>query len=472
MLLAMKVDGKVTTPPNLVNYMIEKLFAKRLPKSTDRVLDPGCGKGAFIDGIIMWCKRKGIDLPQIVGIEIDKELAKVCKKKYKNYNNITIIEGDFLLLDNLGEFDFVISNPPYISIEKLSLERRKIYRKLFKSATGRFDTYILFLEKSINLLKQNGRLVFVTPEKYLYTLSAKIIRKILAQYHIEEIELLNERIFRGLLAYPTITVVNKTKPSLTQVVFRDGSMVKIKLPLDGSPWLYEAYRVKYSVTMKSCKYRLRDIAVRISAGVATGRDRIFIVRVDSLPEELKPFAWPTISGEELSKFEPNKPIDYTKLQYAILLPYDKNENLLSEEEAEPLINYLSKYRKELESRRAVKVCKKKWYAFHEHPPMKSILNPKILWKDVAKEPKFWMDLKGMIIPRHNVYYLVPRNPAIIPKLLEYLNRDDVKRWIKAHAQRAANGYLRIQATLLKNLPIPEELYLKSLVHTEYSLTKL
>ena len=108
----------------------------------------------------------------------------------------------------------------------------------------------------------------------------------------------------------------------------------------------------------------------------------------------------------------------------------------------------------------MRVVGKKWYAFHEHPPMKVLIKPKILWRDVTREPQFWVDLEGRVVPRHNVYYLVPENTRIIFDLLEYLGSEEVRKWIEAHAQRAANGYLRLQATLFKNLPIPEDLYLK------------
>lgn len=341
------------------------------------------------------------------------------------------------------------------------MELRERYRRLYRTSVGRFDLYMLFFEKALSLLKPGGRLVFVTPEKYLYVHSARELRRLLARYHVEEVELVREDAFRGVLAYPAVTVVNKARPSATVFTLRDGSRVQVTLPRDGSPWLGEALARLKPSGIESYRHRLGEIALRVSAGVATGRDGVYVVRRDSLPRELEPYAWPTVSGEELARLEPGKPIDYSRLGHVILVPYDREGRLLSEEEAGPLIRYLERFRGELEARRAVRVGGRKWYAFHEQPPMKALLRPKILWRDLAREPHFWADMRGLIIPRHNVYYLVPHNPDVIPELLRYLSSGEVKRWIEAHAQRAANGYLRLQATLIKSLPIPEDIYLKA-----------
>jgi hypothetical protein len=46
--------GFVPTPDAVVDRMVEKLFAHRSPKADEMLLDPGCGPGAFISGVIRW----------------------------------------------------------------------------------------------------------------------------------------------------------------------------------------------------------------------------------------------------------------------------------------------------------------------------------------------------------------------------------------------------------------------------------
>lgn len=65
------MKGFVPTPPAIVDAMVEKLFKDKPPRSSDRVLEPGCGDGAFIRGLIRWSKRTGMPLPQIVGIDLN-----------------------------------------------------------------------------------------------------------------------------------------------------------------------------------------------------------------------------------------------------------------------------------------------------------------------------------------------------------------------------------------------------------------
>lgn len=89
--------------------------------------------------------------------------------------------------------------------------------------------------------------------------------------------------------------------------------------------------------------------------------------------------------------------------------------------------------------------------------MPQLLKPKILWPDVAKTPAFYIDAVGLVVPRHSVYYLVPRDRRLLRPLAEYLNGEAARRWIAAHAQRAASGYLRLQSHVIKELCVPREI---------------
>lgn len=454
--------GQVFTPFRIALHMVSKLFKDGPPTPSSSVLDAGCGTGVFIEAIIHYLSTNGLELPKIVCIEIDERLIEVARKKFEKYPQVKVIHGDFLLISEEklgGKFDYIISNPPYISYEYIEDEKRELYKKLFNVAKGRFDTYMLFFEKALQLLKPGGRLVFITPEKYIYTLSARELRKLLAKYKIEELEFIDEKMFSEVLAYPLITVIKKIpREGLTNVKLRDGTIIEVSLPTNGSSWLSKLRSResgKLTTSDATCLY-LKDLATRISAGVATGKDEIFVIPRELLPKELEPYAYPTISGRELSMFKPGDVIDYKKLKYVMLVPYDIRGNLLSEDEARTLISYLSKYKKLLEERYIVKSGKKKWYAFHEDPPLKDILKPKILWRDIDYEPSFYIDEKGLIIPRHSVYYLVPKDPSILRPLAMYLNSEDARSWLRSTCQRAANNYIRLQSHIIKELCVPKQ----------------
>jgi hypothetical protein len=86
--------------------------------------------------------------------------------------------------------------------------------------------------------------------------------------------------------------------------------------------------------------------------------------------------------------------------------------------------------------------------------MTELLQPKILCRDVTNSPRFWKDDEGSIVPRHSVYYIVPRDARRLSELAEYLNGPDARQWLIAHCQRATNGFLRLQSSVLKRLPVP------------------
>jgi len=336
---------------SLALRMVEKLFAHSPPLSGSRLLDAGCGRGTFIEAAIAYAKKMGWALPEAVCVERDPVLAEIARRRLGGLARV--ITGDFLLMSarELGLFDYIISNPPYISYERIDPQLREEYKRLFRVAQGRFDVYMLFFERALSLLKPGGRLVFVTPEKYMYTLSASELRRLLAQHAVEEIEFVDERTFRGVLAYPAITVVRREAPSgPTLVRLRDGRELLVELPQDGSPWLAA---IEGALAPQKC-VRLGDLALRISAGVATGRDDVFVVPRDALPRGLERFAYPTISGGELAALRPGGEINYSRLRHVILVPYSRDGRLLGEDEARLLLEYLARHRRVLEERYAVR----------------------------------------------------------------------------------------------------------------------
>ena len=327
--------------------------------------------------------------------------------------------------------------------------KREHYRGRFKTATGRFDLYLLFFEQGLKLLNPGGRLVFITPEKFLYVETARPLRRILAHKNVEEIRLINEATFEELVTYPTITTISNeaSQPGCTLAILRNGTEVKIVPPTDGSSWLPTIM----GHNVNSSGPTLEEICVRISCGVATGADDVFVREPDALPAGLRRFAYPTIAGREMGDF--NGGLDSRK---QILVPYDLDGTLIAEEKLGKLRDYLSQpaIRSQLLQRTCVR--RKPWYAFHETPPLNDILRPKILCKDITERPKFWVDKRGKLVPRHSVYYIVPRDLADIDSLCEHLNSKFVGEWLESHCQRVANGFLRLQSHVLKRLPIPSK----------------
>lgn len=430
--------------------MVNRLFLNKTPRPESTILDPGCGAGAFIEGIIRWCTERHLPLPRIVGVESDPRHFALVRRKPEKFGTVEIRQRDFLT-DANATYDFIIGNPPYVPITELSEEEKARYRLLFETARGRFDLYLLFFEQALKSLKPDGCLVFITPEKFLYVETAAPLRRLLAARQVQEIRMVDEETFGELVTYPTITtVLNSHHRGRTKVVLRNGKTSEVALPSDGSSWLPAIHSGK----APEAELTLGDICLRVSCGVATGLDSVFVQKTRILDPELLRFAYPTIAGRQLGSKNGN-----LRSPFSMLIPYSKEGRLLDESDLGALKRYLSLPSTRSRLLQRTCVTRKPWYAFHETPRLSEILRPKILCKDITARPEFWTDRAGKFVPRHSVYYIVPKDAGCIEKLCEYLNSEAVEEWLRSHCQRAANEFLRLQSRILKQLPVPSDLAL-------------
>jgi adenine-specific DNA-methyltransferase len=443
--------GFVPTPVATVDQMVAMLFRDRPPLATDHVLDPGCGLGAFIEGILRWCRLQGTSIPSITGIELDPERFRHATDKFADIPQIRILQADFLSEAVKETYDFVIANPPYISILGIDDVEREDFRRRYRSAVGRFDLYMLFIEQALAVAKPNATLVFITPEKYTYVQSGTGLRQLLASRCVTDLALVDEAAFPGRITYPAITrVEHRQQAGQTRITWRDQHSFNVSLPTHGETWRH--LLSSDSSTEISGSQTLAAFCTRISCGIATGADAVFVKELDELPSALIRHAWPTISGRQLQPLGSN-----LRTSSVMLIPYSTESRLKPLGEIDALADYLKRSDNQEMLRKRSCSQRKPWYAFHDAPQMADLLRPKILCKDICDDPVFWIDADGAVIPRHSVYYLVPSSAAHIYEIADYLNSSPVKAWLQANAQRAANGFLRMQSSVLKHLPVPDDL---------------
>jgi SAM-dependent methyltransferase len=441
------MKGFVVTPRETVDAMVELLFLRRPPRRDSSVLDPGCGTGEFIDGVIRWCDARRLPPPRITGIECDPHHLPTLRARFARQRTVRIEHADFLV-DGRTAYEYIIGNPPYVPITALSEAEKERYRARYAAARGRFDLYLLFFEEALRRLAPGGRLVFITPEKYIYVETASPLRELLARWHVEEVRLVREDTFGDLATYPTITVLRHAPPGTTRVVRRDGVTITVTLPRGRESWLPAIEgggSARAAVT-------LGDMCLRLSCGVATGADGVFVRAASDLDLALRRFAYPTIAGRELTLMTTT-----LRPRFAMLIPYDVDGGLLPLERLGALGCYL--LRADVRRRLLARTCvrRKPWYAFHETPPLRDILRPKILCKDIGETPRFWVDRRGEIVPRHSVYYIVPREPGAIDAIVGYLRSPTAYEWLMRNCQRATKGFVRLQSRVLQRLPVPDDL---------------
>ena len=120
-------------------------------------------------------------------------------------------EEEFPEIMKEGGFDIVIGNPPYINIKFLTKNdsgEKTYYQKKFTSALGNYDLYVLFIEKGISLLKGDGLISLIIPNKFMvtdygigirkYVLNTVMVKKIVDASLIS--------VFKNIGIYPIIFV--------------------------------------------------------------------------------------------------------------------------------------------------------------------------------------------------------------------------------------------------------------------------
>jgi len=97
-------------------------------------------------------------------------------------------------------FDVVIANPPYVQIKQIPWDERKIYKKRFKYAVGRFNLFYFFLEIASMIVKQNGFSTFIVPDRLLLNTQCDKLRKwLLQEQTILEIDSFAEGVFQTVV---------------------------------------------------------------------------------------------------------------------------------------------------------------------------------------------------------------------------------------------------------------------------------
>lgn len=117
-------------------------------------------------------------------------------------------EKEFKDIMQNGGFDIIIGNPPYgAEISKLE---QAYYNKFYETANYKLDTFSLFIEKALSLLKPNGILGFIIPYTCLTIKQHNKLREKLLNMQIEIIVNLPIKIFEDADLDTIILIVRKT----------------------------------------------------------------------------------------------------------------------------------------------------------------------------------------------------------------------------------------------------------------------
>lgn len=252
--------GRTNRKKETLKQLDEKLQAYRNWLLNITICDPACGSGAFLNQALEYLMEEhryidelesqllgaGFTFPgvenhilenNIFGVDINEESIEIAKlslwlrtaqrgRKLTSLNN-NIKCGNSLIDDpevagdkafnwqqefptvfEKGGFDVVIGNPPYVQVFDLIL--KSALENKYDCFKRNNDLYSSFYQMSIELLKTNGIIGFITPNSFIKGNYFKNLRDFFIQFQIHSIvDFNNELVFQDANVFSAILILEK-----------------------------------------------------------------------------------------------------------------------------------------------------------------------------------------------------------------------------------------------------------------------
>lgn len=413
------------------------------------------------------------------------------KQKFISNCNTSFFEWRYEfpeILDKEGNFvgfDLMIGNPPYIRIQDLRTNyptTAEFYDKQFQSATGKYDIYVLFLEKAISLCQANGYNQFIIPHKFLISDFGKGIRSFLK--HTQSLEKIihfgSEMIFEDATIYSCITTLSKNKKE--DILFCNAKTNENLEHLNYTPVEYTSLGKNrwnlvennvYNILekIKQQPLQLLDIFKGVNQGIKTGDDKIFVLEGEikgdlfigfskKLNQEIKiekDIVLPILKGESIKRYQ--IPKNKLFVIYAHKLLEENKTAPIEERELEekyPLTySYLLNFKSELINKKIrYKTNKKYWYSLHRARDLENIKCKKIVLPEISFKSNMTLDTKAFT---HIGQYNLVKNDNIQEDekyFLSILNSDLMWFFIKNTSSEFRGGYFAFQSKYLEEFSFP------------------
>ncbi len=392
-------------------------------------------------------------------------------------------------------FDAVIGNPPYLRIQGLQEHYGKqldYFIEHYASAVKRFDLYLLFTEKGVQLLNTSGYLGFIIPHKFLNSAFGSGLRDFLVKSSALEsfISFGSNLIFDQASTYTGIITVRKAKNRLfsyyefpivptqelqTGLACLEEEDFAIYDPQDlsSNPWAFGSTSTQKLLSKLGQKSAtVGDVFESVFQGIVTGADAIYFlkpmiengktVEVFSKREGKhvtieKAALRPLLKGDDVNRYAPPKFGHYCIYPYKLV----KNKTVILEEvefstEFPLAYAYLQKFRDELTDLRVkYKTNPRYWYSCHRGRSIVAFASDRIITSEISFGCNMTLDTEGLY---HNttVYSLLPSQSFQEDKLywLGLLNSKVMWWFLKNTGNVLRGGYFRFKTNYLKPFPVP------------------
>ena len=498
-----KKNGIYYTPKGVVKYILNEILLNHdiVKNPEPKILDLSCGCGNFLLEVYKMLykliesnmdnikSRYGDNYIEdinhhiitkcIYGIDIDKEaisiLRNALKNKIKHINNeeknISIINKNISCEDALKKnyyikFDYIVGNPPYVGHKMLDKNYKKFlyseYKEVYKDKA---DLYFCFYKKSLELIKDNGKIGIITPRYFLESPSGKLLRNYLFYNSkiYKMIDLNGVNVFNNI-GISTLIIIFKKKQkekikeynnniitiyrtiedklSLYKIndlqeVINDDLLETIKINQETlrQNWIIanDKDRVFFNKIEEKCDYRLEDIATSFQ-GIITGCDKAFILNKDD--ERIN-----YIDKNLLNLWIKNKNVN----QYII---EESNQRIIYSNDIEDINDYpyieencFNLYKSKLKNRRECLKNLRKWYQLQWGREKSLFERKKIMYPYKSKNNRFGIDYNNSFCSADVYSFFIKEeynNIFSYEYLVALLNSEVYDRYFKITAKCMGN----------------------------------
>ena len=179
-----KLTGAYYTPKKTIHVLIDHIVSYTDLYSAT-IFDPCCGTGNFLIELL----ERGVNIHNIYAQDIDTisvlltqiNIAILCETITLDILKTHFLCGNTLTNTFSQKFDIVLGNPPW-GFAFSEKEISDLHNRYVTAKKRSLESYDLFVEKSLQMLKQNGLLTFVLPEAVLTVASHLNVRKLLIEH--------------------------------------------------------------------------------------------------------------------------------------------------------------------------------------------------------------------------------------------------------------------------------------------------
>ena len=464
-----KAQGAVYTPVALADFVAHQMLMA-LPVSIAgsrlRILDPALGEGQLATSLLGALTSHAPVSVELHGYDTDAHAlrrasdhiathfpATDLKLHHKSFLDFGIDSptgsGNHDLFTQCGQspqYDLVIANPPYVRTQVLGSTRARTLARDWGLA-GRVDLYYAFLLAIGEVLGANGIAGVIVSNRFMTTKSGASIRKALpSRFDIKRIwdlgdtKLFDAAVLPAVLILGSHTASYGERPPFTSIyettddwesdapdvieALRHSNVVRTGdgrrffvqhgvLPSSNEPT--DPWRVATPTadlwirTVKDHTWATLGSVGRVRVGVKTCADKVFIrndwktIPFRSRPELLRPL----MTHHLARSYRPRTLRSSTEILYPHKVVAGRRCAVdLAEYPRDAA--YLEKHREALERRKYVTASGRKWYELWvpQDPDVWPLR--KLVWRDIAATPTFWVDLDGMVV-NGDCYWWLPNS---------------------------------------------------------------